>query len=258
MNPKSLIIASCLITFGIATASAAPVTGWSVGLGTPVLSNAETSSPTMGDGTAENADNDAIHAAFPSITLAVGEKLIFSGSMQLSSGVGLAGSGGANEFRVGIFNHDGNPGITSWLGYYASNPSGTTGAGVRERSSAANAYYSQTGTSLFGTNNLVDTTKTFQDATYDFALSLERTESGISVGLVLENELGYSIIPATFEDTTPNTFTFDRVGFLAGNGLNADQIQFSNLDVTVVPEPSTIALAALGALAVVGYRFRRG
>lgn len=257
---KTPIILALCSTFVFAiNSSATPVTGWSVGLGTPTLSNPETSSPILGDNTADDADNTALHAAFPSVTLAVGDRITFSGSMQLSTGEGLAPSAFANEIRIGIFDHNDSTGVTGWLGYYASNPSGTTAAGVRRRNTSSAGYYSQTGTSLLGANDLADTTKIFEDATYDFALSLERTGTGVEISLAMDNDLGYSIIPASFEDATPGTFTFDRVGFLSGGNLNADQIQFNNLDVTLtpVPEPSTFALLACGGLALAGCGFKR-
>ncbi|MES2997609.1 MAG: hypothetical protein V4733_12445 [Verrucomicrobiota bacterium] len=48
-------------------------------------------------------------------------------------------------------------------------------------------------------------------------------------------------------------YSFNRVGFLAGNNLNADQIQFSNIDVTHAPEPSVALLGLMSA----GLLFRR-
>lgn len=256
------ILALCSTFVFAISSSATPVTDWSIGLnnsGVVSLSNAETSSPTLGDNTADDADNTSIYAAFSSVTLAIGEKLTLSGSMQFSTSAGAAPSALANEVRVGIFDHNGASGLTGWLGYYASNPSGATGAGVRRRITSSAGYYSQTGTTLVGTNYVADTSKTFQDATYDFSLSLERTDAAILVVFTLDNDQGYSLVPNTTVDSTPNTFTFDRVGFLSGGNLNADQVQFNNLDVSVapVPEPSTLALLACGGLAMAGYGFKR-
>jgi hypothetical protein len=51
-------------------------------------------------------------------------------------------------------------------------------------------------------------------------------------------------------DATANvqTYTFDRVGFLLGGAMDADQAVFSNIDVTFVPEPGSAALGLLGSL----------
>jgi hypothetical protein len=55
--------------------------------------------------------------------------------------------------------------------------------------------------------------------------------------------------PPTFIDTTPQTYTFDYVGFLVGDFINADQASFTNVRATPVPEPAaTTAAAALASL----------
>ncbi len=241
-------------------AQSAPVTGWSIGLnnaGLVSLTGADTASPTLGDGTAEDADNTAIWAAFPSVTLAVGEQLTLSGSVQMLNSVGLASAGDlANNFRFGIFDVNGSSDVNGWLGYYASAPNAATASGVRRRSSSA--FYSQTGATLLYANSLVDTTKTIVDATYNFSFAYERTATGIKLTTTMSNPLGYEIAPLTFEDTGATTFTFNRVGFLAGGALNADSFQFNNIDVSlaVVPEPGTGMLALLGAALLVYRRSR--
>ncbi len=241
------------------TASAAPVTEWSVGLGSPTLSGAGTSSPALGNNTADNADNTAMHGAFPAITLALGDRLTLSGSMQLFTGLGATPTALAAEFRFGLFNQNASPALTNWLGYYATAPSGATAAGARRKNSSTAAYYSSGGASLLYANSLTDTSKTFEDTTYDFTLSLERTVGGIRVSATIDNALGYALTAQSFEDLSANTFTFDRVGFLSGGNMNADQLNFTDLEVnlTPVPEPSSIALLALGALALVRIRSKR-
>jgi hypothetical protein len=65
---------------------------------------------------------------------------------------------------------------------------------------------------------------------------------------------------------TAGTYTFDRLSFLTGGNLGADQALYSNLEVTftagggggsAVPEPATSILLALASIAVSGHRSRR-
>jgi hypothetical protein len=56
-----------LLVFG-APAQGVPVVDWLVGQGTPATSNMDTNCPTIGDGSAENADASIIFASFPSVT----------------------------------------------------------------------------------------------------------------------------------------------------------------------------------------------
>jgi hypothetical protein len=78
--------------------------------------------------------------------------------------------------------------------------------------------------------------------------------------------------PIDTDGTPPNnagTYTFDRLAFLTGNNLGADQAAYSNLEVTftpggggsdgfAAPEPSTLMLVTLSAFAVSCRRPRRG
>lgn len=254
---KSKILAAVASVFAVALpASAAPVTGWVVGLDNAAhvsLTGAETASPTLGDGTAENAKNTSIYAVFPSVTLAVGDILTLSGTFELTTAVGLAPTARAAEFRWGLFDVNNSLNVNGWLGYYASSDSAAATAGVRRRNSPNNAgYYSSTGTTLLYANSLVDNTKIFEDATYSLTLSLQRTSSGILLSSTLANSLGYAFNPQSYEDTAANTFTFNRVGFLSGGNLNVDQLKFGDLAVTLtqVPEPGAGVLLLLGVLAL--------
>jgi hypothetical protein len=221
------------------------------------LTAADTSSPVLGDGSAEDADNTAIHASFPQSTLNVGQKLVLSGSVTMSMTGGALppnASGVANNFRLGIFDSNGSATISGWLGYYMSAPDGATASGIRRRSS--NAYYSQTGTVLLGAVSLADTTKRITDGTFDFTFSYERTPTGLTLSGTLSNADGYALVPWSISDT--NNYAFDRVGFLAGDAFNAEQFAFSNVDVSVVPvpEPGTAALVFVGAAGIALLRRR--
>jgi hypothetical protein len=87
------------------------VTGWAidptVGIGVPtspapdpVLAGAGTASPTLGDGTLNNADSVAIYASMPQISLADGQEVTLSGTVAMSGSENPA----HGDFRWGLFN----------------------------------------------------------------------------------------------------------------------------------------------------------
>jgi hypothetical protein len=85
--------------------------------------------------------------------------------------------------------------------------------------------------------------------TYSFNLSLERTAAGMQINSsFIRNSDSQQFALVSFLDTTVETYDFNRVGFLMGGDLNADQVQFSNIDVTLIPEPSAALLGGLGML----------
>jgi hypothetical protein len=63
----------------------------------------------------------------------------------------------------------------------------------------------------------------------------------------------------SFVDTSAVTTTYSVVGFLNGGGINADQVTFSNVDVTFtpIPEPATWALGACSLIGGALVRRRR-
>lgn len=85
---------------------------------------------------------------------------------------------------------------------------------------------------------------------YDFGLSLKRVAAGLEItsSLIRQSDsINFADLSTPFLDTTPQTFTFDRIGFLAGGGLDADQVTLSNLSLNVVPETSSALLGVAGA-----------
>jgi hypothetical protein len=100
----------------------------------------------------------------------------------------------------------------------------------------------------------------FTDGTYNLLLTLERTAAGIQIdGSIIRASDSKQFGLISFEDTTPETYSFNRVGFLNGNNLDLDRVLFSTIDVTfmAVPEPSAAALGLLGAAGLLLRRRQR-
>ncbi len=243
---------------------AAPVTSWTKTAGATTITGLTTDSPVFGDGTANSGNGYQINAALPSAyTLAaVGDSLSFTGSATFDLNTGA----GSDQFRFGLFDTNDQSGTTGWLGYFATNSG--TGANPNgrlwERKTGNTAAYFNNGVSAVDELMFRSGTpsNTFAAGTYSFDLTVTRTETGLSVfWSIIGTSLTYSI-SGTYADATPQTYTFDRVGFMSGGGLNADQVSFSNVDLTytaAIPEPASAALLlAVGAGLLTVVSRRRG
>ncbi|MEX1048443.1 MAG: hypothetical protein WED15_02865 [Akkermansiaceae bacterium] len=248
-NAPSILTAFASLAL-IGTSDAALVTGtWTSAQGGGPITNENTASPTVGDGTANSADSDALYSAMPTIALAnVGEKVTLSGSANL---IGIA-SGQVRQFRWGLYNVNSSADINGWLGYFATQGSGTTVGEAYERKDPNTTQFFAGGTSNVSVNVTGGTAPgtgiSFASGDYTFTLSLERVASGLQVeSTITRISDSQDFGTVSFLDTTPLTYTFDRVGFLIAGNLDADQVQFSNIDVTLVPEPHSAVLGLIGS-----------
>lgn len=239
------------------SARAALVTTWTQNSGSNA-SNLGTANPILGTGATDSGDNQQINAVTASsYTLSsVGDSVSLTGGVTFT---GLA-TPQADQFRFGLYDVNGQSGVNGWLGYFATNagnPSGGTGPTVSnlwERSNPNTASFgSGTGAVSISTVGATPSGPAFVSGSYTFSLSITRVSAGLELAWsMVGTDVTYSF-SKTFIDTTPQTYTFNRVGIFTGGGLNADQITFSNIDVTftAVPEPSTwaaiTAVVALGA-----------
>jgi hypothetical protein len=222
-----------------------PVAGpWTnaVGFGSGPITNGNTSSPTVGDGTANSATQEMIHSAFSEVTLAnTGDKIVFTGNVTLTGTVNSSADVGTprTQFRFGLFDGD-TSGDTGWVGYYMSNLHGNgSPAGVLALKPEGNssAYLSTTGQSVLASSSGDGTvTSLFHDGTYSMTLSIERSGDDLVVTGELEGSNGFvqSLNATNATADTLGTYTFDRLGFLLGNNLGTDQAVFSNLLVTYI------------------------
>lgn len=225
---------------------AAPVTGpWTsaTGQGNGPITQEDTSSPIVGDGTANSADAEMFDSPFPAITLTnPGDKILFTGTMQL---VGTINSPATTpnprtQFRFGLFeDDDGSTDDIGWLGYLMTNAHGTgtpQGTISRKPSGNTSTYLSTTGANSLAATQGNGTV--FNDDTYALSLSIERNGvgdlslSGSITGTAATNFT--QVLSAVDLAATVPTYTFDHLGFLLGGNLDTDQAFFTNLDVKLV------------------------
>lgn len=225
-----------------------PATGpWvnAVGFGSGPITGANTSSPAVGNGSANSATQQMIHSAFPLVTLAhSGDKIVFTGSVTLSGTVNSPANSGLprTQFRFGLFDGDDvGPDDNGWVGYYMSNRHGDPGspAGVLALKPHGNtsAYLSTAGQTVLASVGGDGTTASlFHDDTYSMSLTIERSGDDLVISAALAGANGFmqSLSATDLSASLAGTYTFDRLGFLLGNNLGADLAEFSNLLVTFI------------------------
>jgi hypothetical protein len=242
---KSLFsIAFTVLCIAATTAEAVPVAGWIVvnpQTGAPISNkvfNDLTDSPVLGDGTTNNADMLAMYADIsglrdgaPDISLANGQKVTLSGFATMS------GINTSNEqFRWGLFRESASPiDAVDWSGFIASNSSNASGGALRAKAAGDGATFAETGSAV--TMKTANDGDEFIDETYHFSLSVSRFNDEVSVDASLTSADDWTQIwkDAIASPPIPVTFDFNRVGFLSGGGMNADQITFTNIDVSTAP-----------------------
>jgi hypothetical protein len=70
---------------------------------------------------------------------------------------------------------------------------------------------------------------------YHFSMKVERYGDNVDVSVAISNNTtGFSIVTPSYQENDPSrlTFSFDRVGFLSGSALDADQVRLSGIDVS--------------------------
>lgn len=247
-----------------AVAHAAPVTTWAQSTGSNATA-LNTAGPVLGSGAAGSGSGQQIYATAPATyTLAaVGDSIVFSGAVVFD----LSAAAGADQFRFGLYDSNGQSGTTGWLGYFATNSGSGANPNGRlwERDAGNTSGYGSNGTGSATQRAAIGgvPSNTFAAGSYAFSLSATRTETGLALAWrITGTNLTYSI-SGTYADATSLTYSFDRVGIFTGGGLNANQVTFSNADLTFtaassVPEPSSFALLAGAACAAfVANRRRR-
>lgn len=240
-----ILILTCIVSNG----TAAPVTNWvaiSPADGTPStkpFSGALTDSPTLGDGTDNSAAQVALYADIdgtldgsPDVHLANGQRVTLTGSASFSSIVSSQ-----EQFRFGLFNEDTAPfDAFAWRGFIANNSAGGSGGALRAKNAASSTFNTSTFVQTSASGQAVNLRTAqdggaFVDGTYQFRMSISRFDDELSVDASLTSDSGWSQVWTNAITSDPDlvTYSFNRVGFLAGNPMAANQIQFHGIDVSI-------------------------
>jgi len=180
----------------------------------------------------------------------VGDSIEVNFDLRYPSGSPTANSQG---FRFGFYNSngtlptaDGQDLTGNDFGYYSAlGTGGTAGRFIFE--TEANGFLGG------GTQNqlIAAGTTTINDASVrEVGFSLERVSTGLSIDLSLN---GSSIL--SFIDTTPTTYTFDQIGIgLGGVSATDDNYRIDNLQLTTIPEPSSLMLLGIALAGFMAFR----
>jgi len=248
---KKLFVAGISVFAFSLSAQAATIANWAVFGGTPSTSGMTTDSPTIGDGSPNNADGVTFAGKFgtvatpESVTLSIGETLTVSGSVIFTGGTNVV-----DNFRFGVFQDTAFADSTFESGGWLAEAGNSIFQGRTNGNFASTSSNASTLTSTVATTNSFDGDST---AAYDWSFSITR-DSATTVDLFAslnggDNSYNYS---ATSNDVTTGLFTYNVVGILLGGNLDADQASFSSVSYTApVPEPSSAALLGLGGLALI-------
>lgn len=222
-------------------------------------------SPGIGSGNAMNVNisttsNRPSVAAFNGVTLADGDKIALSLAFRaVTSPV----PNGDRRFRIGLYDSMGTavPGDTSTtgftnddVGYMVQFDTGVADGNV------LSIFGNTAGTLLGGTSQALGATSTnaqyaiIDNNPHTLVLTLERSGPDLLASVQLDSLTPVSGATNASGGVSPLTFKFDQIA-LGMNGLGMEfRIDNVSVDYTPFPEPSSLAVLALGA----GALYRRG
>lgn len=210
---------------------------------------AATNSPVTTD-----ANGDSLVGSFPAQTLGVGQVIVLTG------GVNIAGTGAipGNQVRWGLFDAPGTPatGVGSgYVGVWATAPSGAAANTVTADGSTTNPFSGSASTPVGSASDLGNNLL-LRGVDLDFSMSITRLNATeISIAAEITDGANYLVQWAPEPaPASPANFTYDSVGILLGGTTASTQASFSNVDVTVIPEPASALMCLLGSVAMLRRR----
>lgn len=242
-----LTITATSVLFVTCSAFATPVTNWTA-FDSQTVSGAATNSPTVGDGTDNSAAGHFAGLFNSSVTLAVGETLTVSGNLVLTGG-----TNDGDAVRWGIQNDGGQFALgdkANWSGGWL-HPVGidlfqarTNGNFGSTGGNAADLDASKTGSGTYDGDSV---------ASFAWSMSITRdTATTVDIVSSFGGGDGSLVQVYTANDVTTSIFTYTATTWNFSSDGSFDQVAFSNVDVSVIPEPASLALFGLGGLLMIG------
>jgi len=227
------------------------------------VSGATSTSPTYTDNGSATGSLYGYSSLGATLSLVnIGDNITYSGQFSLAGNVNNSNL----QFRFGLLYAGSSANDTGWLGYDIGLPNAAGQPGLYERNNPnTGVFASGTGATTVSSGDTAFTGP-LAAGTYDFSLSVTLSSStsetiNWSVTGINSNPYIYTGSYVNTTLTTEGSLNFDSVGFLGGGSTFAsastsDVISFGNPTVTLVPEPSVLALAGVGLTVLLG-RYRR-
>ena len=172
----------------------------------------------------------AIYAPISLVSLSDAQQIVLTGSAE------MIGTASVGDFRWGLFKDDGvAPDTGGWLGYLGSAESIVWSKDPSWHQLRHNdVCFRRRRTRIYARSSERTKRDCVPPGTYAFKMTVQRfgNESLVKVGIT-NSATGFAIETPFYSESNPSrrTFAFDRVGFLSGSGIDADQIRFSGIDV---------------------------
>ena len=269
------VAAAAMLSAG-AEALADPVADWHTLKATPatvVESGQGTNDPVIGNLTTTSSASRIIGYFTPKSLTTVGDRITLSYTVSFNDATGMAD--GADNWRFALFDRNGESALPDentaavgtaqtdglrgyWFG--VDTIAGGAQGSIRERSGATAEPdpFANASATLLGNagGTPVDFTSSVNGdgagPLYEGIMTLELQLGGLALSGSFGNASGMNTF--SFLQAAPVATTYGAVGFLNGGALSADQVILRDVDVTFVPEPSSLALAGLGGLALLRRR----
>jgi len=255
--PQWLVLVGFFNLAGFAQATL--VSSWTQDQGSAVISGQSTTTVTIGNGGNNSASGVSVSGSLSGTVTAssVGDSIQMLGTLTLT---GISNNN-VSGLSFGLYDTNGSSNANGWLGYSVSNSDGSNTGQLMERNAGNSTIYTSTTGETQLATTLASSSPAFTDGTYSFSITLTRQAANayaIVYSLNRTSSAGYTMT-GSFTDTTASTFSINRIGFLAGSNLKADQFSISLTDVsiTVIPEPSAAGLCIPGAFLLGRSRVRR-
>ena len=266
-------LAVVVVTFiaGAASTRAAtvPVSGWVVHNGTSTVGGTA-SNPIFTPG-----DNITVMAPFADVVLANnGDFVQGTTTLTMNTRTGTGINTLNTQLRVGLFHNNASSVVTANdvpnVGFIIEYTNLVAGGLIREQTNTAQTspFTSPTNIGNGTQDSGADSIQGVNPGPVTFDLKLTRNAGKIDlVGTISGTDsvsgnpyvANYSITGLSSTNfPADGTFTFNRIGLLLGDGVNAASASLSDSSITTVPEPGSIALAGIAIGSIMLNRGARG